>query len=113
MAKKTTTTKKATPKIAKKRKIKPKFEKLHVLSWMITPAIIFGIYLFLSVIIEMQEIQTPFFSEKSYKILASIYPGITPCIKGAFIGLVYGILQGAIIGGFFASIHNSVRKFFK
>ena len=113
MAKKTTTTKKATPKIAKKRKIKPKFEKLHVLSWMITPAIIWGIYLFLSVIIEMQEIQAPFYSEKYYKILATIYPGITPCIKGAFIGLGYGILHGAIVGGLFSSIYNAVRKFFK
>ncbi len=113
MTKKITPKKKTTPKIAKKRKTKSKFEKLHVLSWMITPAIIWGIYMFLSVIIEMKEIQAPFCSEKYYNILATIYPGVTPCITGAFIALIYGMLHGAIMGGLFAYTYNSVRKFFK
>lgn len=95
------------------RKAKAKFEKLHVLTWMITPAIMCGIYLFAAVIVEMNKIQLPFFSKEYFAIITTACPGIAPCIPGAFIGLGYGILAGAILGGLFAFLHNAVRKLFK
>lgn len=95
------------------RKAKAKFEKLHVLTWMITPAIMCGIYLFSAVVIKMNKLQLPFFSKESFAILASTCPGITLSISGAFIGLGYGILTGSIVGDFFAHLHNTVRKLFK
>ncbi|MBD3273251.1 hypothetical protein GF385_02790 [Candidatus Dependentiae bacterium] len=95
------------------RKMTPKIKKsdnLHVLTWAITIAILWGAYLFFGVIFEMVKMEIPFFSKKVFSILMTIYPGLRPTFLGIFIGLFYGIIHGAISGGLFAYLHNEVRK---
>ena len=88
-------------------------EKVHVWTWMITAGLLTGIYVLLTVIMEIYEINTIFFSQKFFSLLKSMYPGLTINVQGAFVGFAYGLLDGAICGGSFAYIHNIVRKFFK
>ena len=92
------------------RKKKVVVHPLDVKSWAITGAVLWGFYLFLAPIFAMQGWIGYWFSKPAFLLLQSIYPGLTPCIKGAFIGLAYGLVCGAICAGLFAGLHNFVQK---
>lgn len=87
--------------------------ELNIKGWSITGAILWGVYLFLATLFATGNINTFGFSVQSFKMITTIYPGLTLGIGGAIIGLVYGILCGAICGGLFAFIHNWAVKLTK
>lgn len=95
------------------RKAKPKFEKLHLWSWMITPAIILGLHAAIIIILKMNNINMPCVNKNIIQMCSSCCVDGKMCIQSALIIIGHGVLRGAIFGGLFASIHNCIRKFFK
>jgi hypothetical protein len=95
----------------KKKKIVP--SKLSIISWTITSAIICGLYLFSAPLFDMWRINFGGYSHPIFVLLYSAYPGLTPNWLGAFVGLAYGLVSGAILGFLFTVIHNWILKLFK
>lgn len=96
--------------MAKKNKVN--FEKLHVLTWMITPAIIMGLHAIIIVIMQMNQVNMPCVHKNMVQYFSAQCAGQAPCIQSSLMIIGHAILRGAIIGGLFASIHNFFRKFF-
>ncbi len=51
-------------------------------------------------------INTLWTSPEIAQLVASIYPGITLTVSGAFVALIYGFLCGALCGGIFGWLYN-------
>ena len=83
-----------------------KYSNLSVKSWAATGAIMWGIYLCLSALFAMVNINTFGFSNKMFDSLVSLYPGLSANLMGALLGLVYGAVCGGLCAGLFAYIHN-------
>ncbi len=43
-------------------------------------------------------------------LLGTIYPGYAVTMAGSVVGLIYGFVSGAIIGGVFACIYDKLAK---
>jgi hypothetical protein len=43
-------------------------------------------------------------------LLTAMYPGYSVSYPGSFIGLVYGLASGAILGGLLAWLYNKLSK---
>lgn len=87
-----------------------KGQELNIYAWAYTGATLFGAYLFLAALFASANIQTLWFSNQAFTLLASIYPGLTATAIGAIIGLVWGLICGAICGGLFSGVHNLMLK---
>ncbi len=70
--------------------------------------IIWGVYLGSSALFASAGIGMLWFSPELFRLLASIYPGLTPTPGGAVIGLFWGLVCGSICGGIFAWLYNLV-----
>jgi len=88
-------------------------QKLELKSWAITGAVLWGVYLFVAPILMMVRLDFYWFSSKAFDLLQSIYPGLQATVGGAFIGLIHGIICGAICAGLFAWVHNLTLKYSK
>jgi hypothetical protein len=84
--------------------------KLNVKAWVVTGAILWGIYLFLLTLFSVGNINFIWFNSRAFENLVAFYPGLTLSIGGAFLGLVYGAICGAICAGLFSGVHNLVLK---
>ncbi len=51
-------------------------------------------------------INTLWTSPEIAQLVASIYPGITLTVGGAFVALIYGFLCGVLCGGIFGWLYN-------
>lgn len=71
-----------------------------------TLAVFWGLYMFVAGIFAAYNITTLWFSPEAFKLLASIYPGFSAGIGGAFIGLLWGIADGALCGAVTAFVYN-------
>ncbi len=83
-----------------------KYLKLSIKGAAIAGAIFWGVYLFVAALFAMKAIDTVWFSNTSFQMIMSIYPGVTATISGAILGLVYGLACGAICGGILSWLYN-------
>ena len=80
--------------------------KFNVKAWALAGAIFWGVYVFLVPLFAMGNITFLWFSDGMFTWLGHMYPGLTPTVFGAFIGLLYGVFCGAFCGAVFAWLHN-------
>jgi hypothetical protein len=82
--------------------------KLSVSALAIVAGVLWGAYLFLAALLASTNIETLWFSSKTFALAASIYPGLEASVTGAFIGLLWGLACGAFCGGLFGAFYNFV-----
>lgn len=80
--------------------------KLSISALAIIGGIFWGGYLFVAALANSAGIDVFWFSDDVFTLVASVYPGITATVTGAFIGLVWGLACGAFCGGVFGAFYN-------
>lgn len=87
--------------------------QFNVKALAITSGILWGVTLFWEVLVGgALEISTLWTSPEVAKMVASIYPGVTLTVGGAFLALIWGLACGAFCGGIFGWLYNYLpRKF--
>lgn len=88
-------------------------QELNVKAWATTGAILWGIYMFFAPLLAMGNIRFLWFSNEAFALLSSIYPGVSASVGGAFLGLVYGAICGAVCLGLISWVHNRALTWFK
>jgi hypothetical protein len=87
--------------------------QLNIKALAITGAILWGGSVFIEVLIGGAWRVTIFcLNPEIAKFLASVYPGVTFTLKGAFIGLLYGLFDGGIFAGLFGWLYNYFSRRF-
>ena len=80
---------------------------LSVKSLAIAGAVLSGAYLFLLALLAGWGVRIMWVSQNLVEFLnATIYPGYAVGFWGAIIGLLYGLIDGAICGGLIAWLYN-------
>ncbi len=74
-----------------------------------TFALICGLYLFLAALIPALGFNILWWNNRSLAILAAFYPGIAPTFLGCLIGLVWGVVSGAVLGLIIAWAYNKFK----
>ena len=81
--------------------------KLNVKVWALTGGIMWSVYLGAAALFEMLKIKSMLgFSHYTFKLLATVFPGLSGNIMGIILGLIYGLVCGGLIFGIFAWLHN-------
>ncbi len=88
-------------------------QELNIKAWAAAGAFLWGGYLFLAPLLAMRDVGFFWFSSEAFGLLSSIYPGLRASVGGAFIGLAYGTVCGALCSGLFAGVHNTAMKWFR
>jgi len=80
--------------------------KLHSTALGFAFGIIWGVSLFLITLFSISS----GYGDKLLKGIASIYPGYSVTLKGSFLGLAYGFVDGFICAFIFGLIYNAIAK---
>jgi hypothetical protein len=79
--------------------------RFNIKAFAITSGLVYGFVLFVT---------TWWLMARGYSshetLLAMVYPGLAISPMGSMVGLVYGFLDGVIIGGVFAWLYNLLAK---
>ena len=85
--------------------------QLNVKALAIAGGIFWGVTLFWEILMGgALGISTLWTSPEMAKTVASIYPGVTLTVGGAFLALIYGFLCGALCGGIFGWLYNWISR---
>lgn len=82
--------------------------KLSVSALAVIGSVFWGGYLFIAALLASANVETIWFSNDMFSLTASIYPGVSATVSGAFIGLIWGLVCGAFCGGLFGAFYNLV-----
>ena len=85
--------------------------EFNVKALAITGGILWGVTLFWEVLAGgVFGVNTLLTSPEAAGLLASIYPGVTLTVGGAFLALLWGFACGAFCGGGFALLYNWILR---
>lgn len=85
--------------------------QFNIKALAIAGGIFWGITMFWEVLVGgALGISTLWTSPEVAKMAASVYPGVTLTIGGAFLALIWGLACGAFCGGVFGWLYNWLTK---
>ena len=95
--------------MAKKKKIKLS-NVLEPQPLAKTFSVIYGVYLLLAALIPALGFDFLWWNTRALAALAAFYPGVAPTFLGALIGLIWGVVSGAIFGLVVAWLYNKFKS---
>jgi len=73
-------------------------------------ALLCGLYLFLAALLPALGFEVLWWNNRALTILAAFYPGLAPTFLGALIGLIWGVVTGALYGLIIAWIYDRFSR---
>ncbi|PIN79787.1 hypothetical protein COV16_02390 [Candidatus Woesearchaeota archaeon CG10_big_fil_rev_8_21_14_0_10_34_8] len=87
--------------------------KLNWKALAISLGVLWGVYLFLAALFEMNNASFWWWNQPTWEFLVAAYPLMNASFGGAIIGLILGFVCGAVCGGLIAWLYNWADKRWK
>ena len=89
---------------------KKEAKKLDIHGFGKACAIVFGINSFLFAFLPALGFNVLWWNHKSLAVMSAFFPGMSPTFFGALLGLVWGVVSGAIFGMIISWFYNKLSQ---